>query len=191
MRTIQKSFWASMVAVLILFTACAATKLTSVWKDETYQGHPAKIMVIAVSNTPATRRLIEDAFVKELQDYKTDAIVSYTALPDQSVTDKGAMNAKAKELGADAVLITKAVGRKTGTTESPWATYQDEYIDIETNILDVKSGNLIWAASSETWISDTTSVGSRIQAFVKIIVRVLSEQKLVNPVPTASNIKSY
>ena len=141
MRTIQKSFWASVVAVSILFTSCTATKFTSVWKDETYQGRPAKIMVISVSNTPATRRLLEDAFVKELKDYETDAIVSYTALPDQYVADTGAINAKAKKVGADTVLVTKAVGRKTGTTGSLWATYPDEYIDTETNMNDVSRAN--------------------------------------------------
>ncbi|HTP06289.1 MAG TPA: hypothetical protein VMM54_14175 [Nitrospirota bacterium] len=190
MRTIQRSFWASMVVVSILFTACTATKFTGVWMDETYQGHPAKIMVIAVSNTPATRRLLEDAFVKELKDYETDAIVSYTALPDQLVADKGVINAKAKEVGADTVLITKAVGRKTGTTQSLWAAYPNEYIDTKANMYDVKSGKLIWTASLETWIKDTSSKESQIQAFVKVIVRRLSEQKLVNPVPTVSNIKS-
>jgi hypothetical protein len=191
MRTIQRSFWASMVAVSILFTACATTKFTSVWKDEIYQGHPAKIMVIAVSNTPAIRRLFEDEFVKELKDYVTDAIVSYTALPDQSVADKGAIDAKAKKVGADTVLIAKVVGRKTGTTESLWGVYPNEYIDTKTNIYDVKSGKLIWTASSETWIKDTASEESQIRAFVKVIVRKLSEQKLINPVPTASNIKAY
>jgi hypothetical protein len=191
MRTVQRSFWASMVALSILFTACAATKFTGVWMDETYQGHPAKIMVIAVSNTPAIRRLLEDEFVKELKAYETGAIVSYAALPDRSVADKGAINAKAKEVGADTVLISKAVGRKTGTTESLWAVYPNEYIDTETNIYDVKSGKLIWTASLETWIRDTASEESQLRAFVKVIVRRLSEQKLVNPVPTTSNIKSY
>jgi hypothetical protein len=187
----QKSFWASMVTASILVTACTATKIISVWEDETYQGHPAKMMVIAVSNTPATRRLIEDEFVQELKGHETDAIVSYTVLPDQALADKGAINARAKEVGADTMLITKAVGRKTRTTGSPWGTYEDEYIDAETNIYDVKSGKLIWTASSETWIKQTASTESRIQAFVKVIVRKLLEQKLVNPVPTASNTKSY
>jgi hypothetical protein len=148
-------------------------------------------MIIAVSNTPAIRRLLEDEFVKELKDYETDAIVSYTALPDKSMADTGAINAKAKKVGADTVLITKAVGRKTGTTESLWAVYPNEYIDTKTNIYDVKSGKLIWTASSETWINYTASEESQIRAFVKVIVRRLSEQKLVNTVPTASNIKSY
>jgi hypothetical protein len=191
MRIVQKSFWVSMVALSILGTACTTTKFTSVWKNEAYQGHPAKIMVIGVSNTPATRRLFEDEFVRALKDHETTAIASYLVLPDQSLADKDAINAKAKEVGADTVLITKAIGRKTETTGSPWQHYQDEFIDVETNIYDVKSGNLIWTALSETWINENASEGSRIREFVKTIVRRLSEQKLVKAAPAVSNMKSY
>jgi len=191
MKTMQKAFWVSAVAASILLAACATTKFTSVWKDETYQGHPTKIMVIGVSNTPAARRIFEDEFVKELKDHETGAIVSYTTLPDQSLGDKGAIITTAKEVGADTVLITKAVGRRTGAAGGPWEVYQDEYIDTETNIYDMKSGKLVWTASSETWINENTSERSRIRAFVKVIVRRLSEQKLVKTEPAASNSKSY
>jgi hypothetical protein len=191
MKTMQKAFWVSAVAASILLAACATTKFTSVWMDDTYQGHPARIMVIGVSKTPAIRRLTEDEFVKELKDHETGAVVSYTALPDQSLGDKGAINTTAKEIGADTVLITKAVGRRTGVEGGPWEVYQNEYVDIETNIYDVKSGKLVWTASSETWINDYLSERSRIRAFVKVIVRRLSEQKLVKTEPAASNSKSY
>jgi len=185
MRTMQKAFWVSVVAASILLAACATTKFTSVWKDEIYQGHPAKIMVIGVSNTPAIRRLFEDEFVKELKDHETGAIVSYTALPDQSLGDKSAIITTAKEVGADTVLITKTVGRRTRATGGPWEVYQDEYVDTETNIYDVKSGKLVWTASSETWINENASERNRIRAFVKVIVRRLSEQKLVKTEPAA------
>jgi hypothetical protein len=189
MRSMQKVFWISAVATSILLVACAETKFTSVWKDEAYQGLPAKIMVIGGSNTPAIRRLFEDEFVKELKEHETDAIVSYTVLPDQSLADKGAIIASAKEVGADTVLITKAVGRRTGPTGGPWEVYQSEYVDTETNIYDVKSGELVWTASSETWINENVSERSRIRAFVKVIVRRLSDQKLVKKEPAASNSK--
>jgi hypothetical protein len=190
-RTIQKFFWVSTVAAAILFAACATTKFITVWKDDTYQGIPSKIMVIGVSRTPAVRRLLEDEFVKELNDYRTDAIASYTVLPDQSLADKEAIAAKAKEIGADTVLITKFVDRKTETTASPWATYEDEYIVTETNVYDMKLNKPIWTASSETSLKETTSDKSQIRAFVEVIVRKLSEQKLINPKPAASNMKSY
>jgi len=191
MRSMQKVFWLSAVAASILLAACAETRFTSVWKDETYQELPAKIMVIGVSNTPAIRRLFEDEFVKELKDHETGAIASYTVLPDQSLEDKGAIITTAKGVGADTLLITKAVGRRTGPTGGPWEVYQDEYVDTETNVYDVKSGELVWTASSETWINENVSERSRIRAFVKVIVRRLSEQKLVKTEPAASNSKSY
>jgi hypothetical protein len=191
MKTMQKAFWASAVTALILLAACATTKFTSVWKDDTYRGHPSKIMIIGVSKTPAIRRFTEDEFVKELKDHETGAVVSYTALPDKSLGDKNAINMMAKEVGADTVLITKAVGRRTGDSGAPLEVYQNEYLDIETNIYDVKSGKLVWAALSETWISESASERSRIREFVKVIVRRLSEQKLVKTESAASNRKSY
>jgi hypothetical protein len=190
MRTIRKFLWSSIVAVSILSTACAATKFTTVWKDEIYEGHPAKIMVIGMTKIPATRRLFEDEFVKELKNHDTDAIASYYVLPDRSLTDKAAINAKAKQMGADAVLITKPVGRRTGATESPWANYEDEYIDTETSVYDMISDKLIWTASSETWIRNYTSYETQIELFVKDIVRKMAEQKLVKPESAATDIKS-
>jgi hypothetical protein len=190
-RTIQKFFWVSAVAASILFAACTTTKFKTVWKDDLYEGNPAKIMVIGVSGTPAVRRLLEDEFVKEFNDRKTDAIASYTVLPDQAMADESAIAAKAKEVGADTVLITESVGRKTGSTVSPWGTYVDLYIDTETIVYDMKSNKPIWTALTETWVRDSQSEKSRIRAFVKLIVRRLSEQELVKAEPATSNIKSY
>lgn len=191
MKTIEKFFWAQVVAISILCVACATTEFKAVWKDETYQGHPARIMVIDVSNTPETRRLFEDEFVKELKDRETDAIASYTVLPDQSVTDKGTIDAKAREVGADTVLVTKSVNLTT-TTESNFApyTYEHEYFDSDTNIYDMKSSKQIWIARSETWPNGYITTKKQIQSFVKVIIRRLSEQKLIKPGPAASNIKA-
>jgi len=190
-RTMQKFFCVSAVTASLLFAACTTTKFKNVWKDDVYQGNPSKIMVIGVSRTPAVRRLLEDEFVKEFNDRETDAIASYTVLPDGAMADKNAIAATAKEVGADTVLITESVGRKTGITGSPWATYEDLYIDTETIVYDMKSNKPIWTALTETWVRDSQSDKSRIQEFVKLIVRRLSEQKLVKVEPAASNIKSY
>jgi uncharacterized membrane protein len=179
MRTKQRLFWASVVAASILLAACTATKFTAVWIDETYQVNPVKILVIGMSNTPATKRLFEDEFVKELQDRGTDAVAGYTVLPDQPLVDIGAILAKAAEVGADTVLITKPIGRRTGTTASPWATYEDQYVDTQTNLYDVKSGKMIWTATSETWIMNYASNKTQIRSFVKVIVKELSKQKVL------------
>ncbi len=191
MKTLQKIFWTSVIAASILLAACASTKFISVWKDDTYQGKPARIMVVAESSKPAVRRLLEEEFVKELKKHETDAISSYAVLPDQSLTDKGAIYAKAREVGADAVLATRLVGRKVSTSESAWITYEDQYIDTTTDIYDMKSGKQIFTASSETWRNENISDNAQIQSFAKAIIQKLSEQNLIKPEPVTSNIKSF
>jgi hypothetical protein len=188
MRTTQKFFWA-LVAASILFAACA-TKFSSVWKDEAYQGYPARIMIVGVSETPVMRRLVEDEFVKELKARDTDAIESYPVLPGPSLADRAAIEAKAGEAGADTVIIMTLVGRKTETSESTWTTYLDKYVDMKTDIYDLKSRKKIWSASSETWINENVSNEARIRSFVKAVIRKLLEQKLLRPIPPPSNIDS-
>jgi len=189
MRTTQKFFWALVVSVL--FTACAKTNITAIWKDEAYQGYPARIMVVGITSESATRRFLEDEFVKALKDHETDAIPSYPVVPDQSLADKGAIDGKAKEIGADAILITKPVS-KTMDTESLFSTYayMNKYIDTDTTIYDMKSGKQIWNASSETWGDENLSEKARMRSIVNVIIKRLSKQKLIKPGHAASNNKS-
>ncbi len=147
-------------------------------------------MIVGVSDTPAMRRLVEEEFVKELKARDTDATTSYPVLPGQSLEDKAAIDAKAREAGADTMIIMKLVGRKTETSESTWETYLDKYVDMKTDIYDLKSGKKIWSASSETWINENVSGQARIRSLIKAFTRKLSEQKLLKPVPAPSNINS-
>jgi hypothetical protein len=190
MKTTGKIFWTSVVAASILLTACASTKFISVWKDDAYPGNPDKIMVVAESEKPVVRRLVEEEFVKELKKHETDAIASYDLLPGQSLTDKDAIYAKARESGADAVLVTRLVGRKVHTSESAWITYEDHYVDTTTDIYDMKSGKQIWIASSQTWRNENISDNDQIRSFVKAIIQKLSEQKLIKQERVASNTRS-
>ncbi len=187
MKTAKMVFRFLAFLMPVFFMSCASTKFTAVWQDETYKGAPAKIMVIGISTNPAVRRLLEDEFVKELMEHETDAAVSYTILPDQSVADKKAVEAKAKEIGADAVLTTKSVGREMETTETVWAVYQDTYIDTQTNIYDVKSGRTIWTAAAQTWVREGVSDKIRIRLFVKAIAKRLTRQKLLQPAATVAD----
>lgn len=183
------------ILIAMLVTACATTQLTSVWKDPSYQTRPAKIMVIGVAKNPINRRLFEDEFVKQLKSRGTDAIASYTVLSDKQQGDQEAIAKKVAELGADTVLITRLVSKKTvqvyvpGTAYYPppyygsWPDYygygyrymytpgyiaEDEYAIIETNLYEAKSDKLIWAASSETGINDADQY--LIQSYVGVMV---------------------
>ena len=53
-----------LIPAVLLFTACATTELTSVWKDPSYQARPAKIMVIGVARNPVRAvRAVLDALM--------------------------------------------------------------------------------------------------------------------------------
>lgn len=193
-----------LILVAVLVTACASTQLTSVWKDTSYQTRPAKIMVVGVAKIPLNRRLFEDEFVRQLKSRGTDAIASYTVIPDAQQGDQAAIAKKVAELGADTVLITRLVSKKfvqyyvPGTLYYPppfygtWPDYygygyrymytpgyivDDEYAIIETNLYEAKSNKLIWAASSETGIIGSDQ--SLIQDYIGVIVKNMIGQGLL------------
>jgi hypothetical protein len=185
-----------LVSAVLLLSACASTQLTSVWKDPSYQIRPARILVIGVAKSPLNRRLFEDEFVRQLKSRGTDAIASYTVLPDAQQGDQAAIAKKVAELGADTVLIIRLVSKKVvqtyvqGTPYYPppfynnWPNYyaygykymyrpdyiaKDECAVIETNLYDARIDQLIWAASSETGISG--SEPNLIKSYIDVMVK--------------------
>jgi len=195
-----------LLAGAILAAACATTELTSVWKDPAYQARPEKILVIGVAKRPQIRRLFEDEFVNQIKARGTDAIASYTVLPDLQQNDQAAIAAKVKELGADSVLITRLVNKKTvqvyvpGTTYAPppyygtWSGYygygysnmymyspgyvaEDQYAVVETNLYTTGDDKLVWTALSETVLGDTDQ--NLIASYIDVMVKAMSYNKLL------------
>jgi hypothetical protein len=203
MRTLRSSISFGML-IAMLITACAMTTLTSVWKDPSYQGQPRKIMVIGVAKKPLNKRIFEDEFVRQLKARGMDAIASYTVMPDAKQGDHAAIAAKMKEQGADAVLISRLVSKKTvrtyvpgsvtyrpsyydnwrdyygyGTQEvyTPGYTAEDEYAVMETNLYNAGNDKLIWSAASETEIRGSDQ--NQIKSYISVMVNAMAGQKLL------------
>ena len=197
MRPLQNPF-GFMAFIAMLVTACATTQLNAVWKDQSYQARPQKIMVIGVAKKPVNRRIFEDEFVRQLNAHGTEAIASYTVLPDRQQGDHTAIATKVVELGADTVLITRMVSKKTvqfyvpGTAYYPpphygrWPDYyglgyeamytpgymaEEEFSVIETNLYEARNDGLVWAASSETGMSGPDM--NRIKSYIGIMVKAM------------------
>jgi hypothetical protein len=102
-----------LLLVVFVLSACASTRITAVWKDPSYQQMPRKVLVIGVARKAANRRIFEDEFVARLKEHGTDAVASYSFIPDRKQENRQLIEAKVKELGTDAVLITRMVERKT------------------------------------------------------------------------------
>jgi hypothetical protein len=68
MRVLKISLQFTAFVMLFLFMACMpqTTTFSSIWKDETYQVRPEKILVINAFKFPSNRRIFEEDFVKAL-----------------------------------------------------------------------------------------------------------------------------
>lgn len=198
--SILRYFLSSLVLALMLLPSCSpTTKLASVWKDDGFQNHPKKMMIIGELKNPGNRRIFEDEMVKQLKALGTDAVVSYAAIPERTGVDRDTITAKMNELGADAVLIARVVDKKTVSTYVPgtvrpgypgygggWHGYyaysqsytvQDEFAVLQTNLYDLKADKLIWTAVSETWIMESNE--SLIRSFTKVIIDRLVSDKML------------
>ena len=199
-----RSTFIFLMFIAALVTACATTQLNSAWKDPSYQTRPAKVMVIGVAKNPAKRRIFEDEFVLQLKARGTEAIASYSVLSDKQQDDHTAIAAKVAQLKADTVLVTRLVSKKTvqvyvpGTVYYPpayygtWPDYyrygyqamytpgyiaENEYAIIETNLYEAANNKLIWAASSETGMSDSDQ--KIIKSYIGVMVKTMVEQGLL------------
>jgi hypothetical protein len=182
----------------MLVTACSTTRVTAVWKDPVYQARPAKIFVIGLTKKPDIRRLFEDEFVQQLKARGTEAIASYTVLANIQQGDRAAVEAKVKELGTDAVLLTRLVKKEKVEVYLPafayspppyygtWPAYygkgggniaEDEYAIIESNLYSADNQKLVWTAASETVLGDSNH--SLIVTYIDVLVEAMANNKLL------------
>jgi hypothetical protein len=191
----------------VLLSACATTQVKSVWKDPAYFGRPSRIMVIAVSKEPITRRIVEDEFVLQLKTRGVDAIASYSILPDRSQNDQAIISKMVVQLEADSVLISRLVSKRSVRVYYPatvayrpphygkWhAYYRDgyemintpgyttkyEYALMETNLYDAASENLLWAATTETGVNNLNQ--TLIKPYIGSILSIMAESGLIRDV---------
>jgi hypothetical protein len=187
-----------------LLAACATTRLSSVWKDPSFDGSPRKVLVYAILKNPGNRRIIEDEFVRQLRSRKVEATAGYSLFPGEELVTKEALEAKLKEVGFDTLLLTRPTGSKSETVQvqgtayypssyygtyggyyshgysaaySPGRTYEQDYVFAETNLYDVATEKLFWTATSETWIG--TYMENQIKEYVDLIIGQMRKQKVL------------
>jgi hypothetical protein len=152
-----------------------STKFYAISKDEAYQGHHGKILVINAFQDPATRRLFEDEFVRVIKDRNIDAVVSYSVMPELVVANKNAIAAQANTIGADTILINIPIGVEMTQTGNP-TTYQNIlHIKTQTDVIDMKSNLLIMTISAETRALEGEVRIVAIQSYIKDVVNKLSQ----------------
>jgi hypothetical protein len=193
---------ALLFVVLAFFSAsCASTRITDVWKSEDYQGKAESIVVIMAAKDAESRELFENRFVAKLQARGNSAMQSYKLASLDELPDKEFVKAKAKDAGADTVLISRLVNLKTIESYVPgqkyvipsahygWGPYytvifadygytgDTRIVYIETNLYDVKTEKLIWSAHSKT--ERTEGQQQLITTFADIIIKKLASDRII------------
>lgn len=183
------------LCAVVFMNACASTTLTSVWKDESYQGGPLRrILIIGVDQNQEMKRLLENEFSRQLKAREVDAVPSYSVLPEDTILTREMIDAKIKELRIDTVLITtlldvKEVEAYTSPTffapggfygyymECCYSVTSGYNVDIETRIFDANHDTLIWSARSVTALERAPE--KSIQSYITAIVSELQNKRLL------------
>jgi hypothetical protein len=174
MRFIKSSTLLTVTVIFFLFLACAttSTKFSYLWKDKTYHEHPEKILVISAWPNPDTRKTFEDEFVMAVKDRKVKAVMSYTTMsyPVASDMDAIAFSDKAKEVGANTVLIDRRLG----------STMKDDgvYVNTQTDVYDMTSNKLIFSTTAVTWVRLGIDDTVLIKSYIKDLLKKLSHEGL-------------
>jgi len=190
-----------LLVAVTLFTGCLVTKVTSTWKDPSYQGSPKKILVYAVLKSPMLRRIMEDEFVAHFKYRGINAVPGYRVFPGEELVMKEVLKEKLNAEGFDTLLLSRVTGTRTepasGQTYQPsyYGSYQgyyssgyseaysssygaeDYYATTETSLFDVASEKMIWSGAGDTWINDKEQ--KMIKDYVSLMMGAIRESKLV------------
>jgi hypothetical protein len=192
---------------------CKSTKLQISWKNPNYTNQPFhRILVVGMSNNPATRADFEDALSHKIARNGIEAIPGNSILlrPDTSKIDLGYIRTQIREHQVDAVVVSRLVKVDKHVTYIPGQNYvipygyynsfygyygtvyqqvytpdylrEDTTVRIETNLYATTSPD---GELIWTGTSDTFNPKSAhkvIDALVKLVVKEL-EKEAILPIP--------
>jgi len=202
--TLKWFFYAVLSGVLM--SACAGTRLTHSWVDESRRGKPVSdILVIGVTykENEAVRRSFEDRFVAQLRAVGIEAVSSEDAIsiPTDLKLEKDHILKAVNKYNCDAVIITHVVGKEDkeaytrsdrsyggyygyygwiyGHTHGPGYTRTHTIVRLATNLYDVKTEKLIWSGKSET--TDPGSTRQAIDDVINVLIKDMQKNGLLSP----------
>jgi hypothetical protein len=128
-------FCLTMATALLLGSGCSSTTVIGSWRDPDYAGSIRKVYIVGIAKQETNRRIFEDEFSRKLQAFGITGIPSYRDLPDPHGASKESIAGQLQRHGADSVLMTRAVGKRTEevvtpgriTSYGPWPYYGHAY----------------------------------------------------------------
>jgi hypothetical protein len=202
-RSARLAPWLALATLI----GCAATNISSAWKDAAAGTAPfKKVMVVAMSQDMSMRRIAEDTFVKSLPK-NVQGVTSYTFIPEDELKDVAKVKERCVQGGIDGVVVYHLVAVDKETRYVPGTTYytsgaypyygsfgpywgasygmvyepgyvtEDKIVQIESNAYAVADEKLMWTVRSET--INPGSAQQVIDEVVALTVQKLHEDKVI------------
>jgi hypothetical protein len=188
------------VGLLLLATGApsyARIVVTDVWKDKNHQGLVQKIAVFCIMHDAVNRILFEDEFVRQFKARGVNAMPGYVIIPPDKFVEKDVALTKMKDLGVDAALSTRLIEKVTAKEPIPEPSskgspgkpgFYDYVYDprtrgdnepayLETNLLDLKTGQRVWTARTKTKVEGVSK--EVISDYIELMLDKLASDKLI------------
>jgi hypothetical protein len=192
------------VALAVVLSSCAHTKIVSTWKDPEYQGHPKKVLVHGIAYNPDIKAVFENRIVDRFSKHGVAAVASHGLLPDSLEIDREAVKKLVIEKEIDTIFVAHPISRTELQTLRPGSVSYSAtvYVDPNSNfvmaaagpsykpgtyaemegiyelvIYDVNARKRVWTAVVETYVSDTR-MEEMNPALDKIMARLLADKMI-------------
>ena len=196
-----------MFTLAALLCGCQSTSIRSAWFDTDFTGPPLRKFVVTGNvGGAAGDRLVEDAFVERLQALGVEAIAGRTVRLDDPALTEASFEAGVLGTGAQGLLLVRLLSVETRTQVSttmvhggmgwgrgPWGgstwggsahavvpaqqVTQSDIATVETKVFDVKTRQLLWAATTSTF--NPGSVARETPAFADLIIGQLVTRGII------------
>lgn len=189
------------ITFAFIFTACGSgTKVLATWKnDQVKIDKINKILIIGIAKDPWVRKMYEGELKEEFAQYNVEAISSLEIVsPDEKISKEN-FDLYFGNKGFDAVIVTRTVAENIQKDQvynytpthglyggygfygyysysylnTPGYTIETRNLNIETNIFDVKSKEMVWSTISESF--DVKKASDVIDPIVQLIVDKMAE----------------
>jgi hypothetical protein len=196
-------------AALLLAACATSTQFNAQWiNPQAGDRLPVKsLLVIGITRDTTARRVYEDTMVAQLTARGIQAQPSYRHLPDEGPAPQAAIEKAVKDVGAQAVLISRTVSVTNEVHVSPgmvmgpptafgwggfygfyhgmWSSayaippnvYTVQNVVVDTRLFDAKDFMVLWSASSTT--TPTSTMQTTISQFVTTLVTALAESRAI------------
>ena len=169
---------------LLFVTSCSSSPIISTWKKpEVATISFQRVVVIAAARDAAKRREVEERLVRKL---KGRGVASYTLSPEAPVDDE--LHALIQQRKFDGAVVVRIVSSENDWTGPYYGSEQPTQVDtsvrMETNVYELPSETLIWAASSRT--VKQMNLKDLVDETIEVVSKEFQKQGMISPVPVVA-----